>query len=90
MSAPVNGQLKAKAGDPKISLPKPAVRGCGVAGRYVAQWCGATGRYVARGCGVAGCCAVAGAQGYDTIGVARWGCCAIVGSCAIVGRCVIV
>ena len=46
-------------------------RGCGVAVRYVAWGCGVAVHYVARGCCVTGCCAVAGAQGYVTIGVAQ-------------------
>ena len=58
-------------------------RWCGVAVCYVARWCGDAVRYVARRCGVADCCAVAGAQGYDTICVVRWGRCAIVGRCSV-------
>ena len=58
-------------------------RWCGIAVRYVARGCGVAVRYIAWGCGVAGCCAVAGAQGYDTIGVTRCGHCAIVGRCSV-------
>ena len=58
-------------------------RGCGIAVRYVAREYGVAVRYVARRCDVAGYCAVTGAQGYDTIGVARWGRCAIFGRCSV-------
>ena len=57
--------------------------GCGVAVRYVVRGCGIAVRYIARRCGVAGCCAITGVQGYYTIGVARWGRCAIVGRCSV-------
>ena len=53
-----------------IALRYP-VRGCGTDGRYIVWGYEVAPYYIARGFGVARCYTVAGAQGYDTIGIAQ-------------------